>query len=970
MKNKKWLKKNLLSICMATSLFSSSVMLYAETTQDAKAETVTSENAESSEEAESIAQTTVEIHNVEEFLEFVDNCSYDRYSTGITFSLQEDLDLSGISYEGIPYFDGIFEGNGHTISSVTLSAKGSEYGFFRYIGENATVSDLNIAGAIQPEGTQEDIGGLAGVNYGTISNCSFTGKVSGQSAVGGLVGCNEETGIIVDSTSEAEILATNYTGGIAGKNKGTISGCTNNGSINTEELETTLDMGGVDLGTLNLTQNLVNRNDMGGIAGTSTGVISNCKNTGTIGFNHTGYNVGGIAGSQSGVILSCENEGEVYGRKDIGGIVGQSEPYIESEYLEDKLDETRSDITRLNNTLSGISTTLSNTSSEVKNSAEILNQQYTESMNSLSSSLDELTATAEQESPQAQEYVDNINNAMDRIEEIQSEEGTLSEEQVDEIQDQLSIINDNLGNVQSSYSGTEESAEDLVNNVSDQLKSGNENQSIVDIANSIDSGIQSITNSLNSAISQAESIVDSVQEDIESVTGGEDYIEDISSVETSEDVDGVISGCVNRGKITGDLNVGGIAGCMNMEYDADPEYDLDFTESTNITIRSTVNNVLIHCVNYGAINTKKNCAGGIAGLQELGFIYDCEGYGRVQSESGNYLGGIAGESEATIRGCYSFCNLEGNDYLGGICGSGQTMVENISICKIESEGERLGSIAGDVGEEGTISDNYYFSINGESDGAEICGIDGISYAGRAEARSYEEIVEMEGIPEGFSRVVITFESEDEVIDEISIAYGGSLTPEDFPEIEEKEGYYVSWDEGTSLEEIKENKTLTAEYVLWTQSVASNEKSEDKKSLFLITGEFYEDTTVTLEEADTDFSLEKDAQVEYAYTWSLCAEEEKEYEQLKGHFYIPTEAERTQVWIEKDGTWKEAKTTVDGSYLVADLEEGTAFAVVTLPETTNAGLYVLVAAGIVIIIVVAIFMKRKKRKRAKKEKGKE
>lgn len=719
------------------------------------------------------------------------------------------------------------------------------------------------------------------------------------------------------------------------------------------------------MGTLNLTQNLVNRNDMGGIAGTSTGVISNCKNTGTIGFNHTGYNVGGIAGSQSGVIFSCENAGEVYGRKDIGGIVGQAEPYIESEYLEDRLDETRSDITRLNHTLSGISTTLSNTSSEIKKSTEILNQQYTESMNSLSASLDDLTATAEQENPQAQEYVDNINNAMDQIEAIQSEEGALSEEQIDEIQDQLSIINDNLGNVENSYSGTEESAEDLVNNISEQLKSGNENQNIVDIANSIDNGMKSITNSLNSAISQVENIADSIQEDIQSITDGESYIEDISSVETSEDVDGVISGCINRGRITGDLNVGGIAGCMNIEYDADPEYDLDFTNSTNITIRSTVNDVMIHCINYGAINTKKNCAGGIAGLQELGFIYDCEEYGRIQSGTGNYLGGIVGKSEATVRGSYSFCNLEGNDYLGGICGSGQTIVESISICKIESEGERLGSIAGEDGEEGTITDNYYFSESQGKEEGSYTGIDGISYAGRAEARSYEEILEMEGIPEGFSQVVITFESEDEVVDELSIAYGGSLAKEDFPELEEREGYYVRWDEEDSLEEIKENKTLTAEYVPWTQSIASKEKSEDGKALFLLIGEFYEDTVVTLEEIEADFSLEKDAQVEYAYTWSLTSEQEKELEQLEGHFYIPAEPENTQVWFKQDGTWKEAKTTVDGSYLVAELEEGTAFAVVTMPENANNMRYVIVAAGVVLMIIIVVFLRCKKAKRIKK-----
>ena len=69
--------------------------------------------------------------------------------------------------------------------------------------------------------------------------------------------------------------------------------------------------------------------DTGGIAGYSDGVIIGCSNYGRVGYEHTGYNIGGIAGRQSGVVTSCTNIGTVYGRKDVGGIVGQMEPYIE-----------------------------------------------------------------------------------------------------------------------------------------------------------------------------------------------------------------------------------------------------------------------------------------------------------------------------------------------------------------------------------------------------------------------------------------------------------------------------------------------------------------------------------------------------------------------------------------------------------------------------------------------------------------
>ena len=69
--------------------------------------------------------------------------------------------------------------------------------------------------------------------------------------------------------------------------------------------------------------------DTGGIAGHSDGTIIRCSNYGRVGYEHTGYNIGGIVGRQCGVVSACTNNGTVYGRKDVGGIVGQMEPYIE-----------------------------------------------------------------------------------------------------------------------------------------------------------------------------------------------------------------------------------------------------------------------------------------------------------------------------------------------------------------------------------------------------------------------------------------------------------------------------------------------------------------------------------------------------------------------------------------------------------------------------------------------------------------
>jgi hypothetical protein len=160
--------------------------------------------------------------------------------------------------------------------------------------------------------------------------------------------------------------------------------------------------------------------------------------------------------------------------------------------------------------------------------------------------------------------------------------------------------------------------------------------------------IQSVTNDVQKISKQIKSIQNTVGDTLSVVTGDEEYMEDISSAASAKDTDGVVSGSVNRGIVNGDLNVGGIVGTMNIEYDLDPEFDPDLTDSTDITLRSTVNNVVIRCSNYGEVTSKKNSVGGITGLEELGLVYGSESYGSVKSDTGDYAGGIAGNSVSAI----------------------------------------------------------------------------------------------------------------------------------------------------------------------------------------------------------------------------------------------------------------------------------------------------------------------------------
>lgn len=833
----------------------------------------------------------IEISRVNELIEFANKCKYDSYSKDKIVKLTADIDVSGSDFKGISYFAGTFDGGSHIISGFNVDYKGSDFGFFRYIAESGFITNLNISGSINVTGSQKNIGGIAGVNKGVINESSFSGKVNASTATGAIAGYNHENAKIVSCTSDADILATNQTGGIAGVNDGLISSCISKSRVNTQELDTTLDIGGVDVGTLNLTQNVIDRNDMGGIAGESTGIISDCVNYGKIGFAHTGYNVGGIAGKQSGKVITCSNEGEIYGRKDVGGIVGQAEPDIESEYLNDRVDDVQSSIDIINSTLNNMSSSMNNASSDVKS--------YTE-------------------------------NIIDQYKEL-----------LDKLQDKLNGNNDN-----------DEKIEDFVDDISKDIENSTVADDIHGVADTVDSEIRTIADSIERISAQIKNIGNTVTETMDVVTSDDDYIEDISSADSAQNSDGVIAKSVNRGAVHGDINAGGIAGTMNVEYDVDPEYDLDITETTNVRLRSTVSDVVIYCINYGEVNSKKDCAGGIVGLQELGLVYGSEGYGTVKSETGNYAGGIAGNSASAITDSYSLCNVESEDYTGGICGKGYTMQNCISIPAILGDGEAKGSLAGIIESDGEVSTNIFVNdIYG--------GIDDINYSGKADSASYEAVMAMENIPDGFHRVTLVFKADGNVIDTKNIAYNANLGVSELPSIPDKDGYYAQWPENIVSKPILQNTVVEAEYHVWIESVAGDIASQNDKPLFIAEGKFYDDNKITLSKCDTD-NLSGD--IEYSYAWKMRGTDVKDKGTKTCHFYIKNTSVSSEVWYRDnaDSGWVKADAKEHGSYMTAEIPYEADFAVIH-KESSNMIYYICGgAAACIIVLAVIIIKKRKKR----------
>ena len=366
--------------------------------------------AEGTEAAQS---DTIYINSTADLLSLAQNCAVDSWSKGKTVILQEDLSLEGIEWEPIPSFSGTFQGNNHEIRDLELEKSYSPAGMFAIVEEGAVISSLSVQGWVAPGGEKGTVGGIAGVNKGTLTNCQFSGAVDGGTEVGGITGLNDETGVLDRCTSRSIITGKSSTGGIAGRNAGAITSCTNVGAVNASYQDTTLNLDGLSADVLSYIEQKIDSSaeplstnaptDTGGIAGRSSGMILSSNNTGTVGYEHLGYNVGGIVGRNDGFVSGCINQGEIYGRKDVGGIVGQAEPYSELDLSQSTLEKLRTELDKLHDVVDG-------SADEMDNSSAIINND----LNALQAQMNTAIDAARQLQEQGSDYFDTVADEIDR----------------------------------------------------------------------------------------------------------------------------------------------------------------------------------------------------------------------------------------------------------------------------------------------------------------------------------------------------------------------------------------------------------------------------------------------------------------------------------------------------------------------------------------------------------------------------
>ena len=204
--------------------------------------------AEGESSADTTEKETYHIGTMDELLQLADYCRLDSWSENRTVMLDADLELTGSGFSGIPSFSGVFLGQGHVISGLSLVNDGSVVGFFRYVQKGANVRDLVVRVRAMPTGSRTTVGGIAGSNAGTLHNCRFEGVSSGASIVGGIVGTNLASGVIESCTTTGSVYGAHFIGGIAGENHGIIANSTNTANVNTTVEQNDIDLSELTLG--------------------------------------------------------------------------------------------------------------------------------------------------------------------------------------------------------------------------------------------------------------------------------------------------------------------------------------------------------------------------------------------------------------------------------------------------------------------------------------------------------------------------------------------------------------------------------------------------------------------------------------------------------------------------------------------------------------------------------------------------
>ena len=429
--------------------------------------------------------------------------------------------------------------------------------------------------------------------------------------------------------------------------------------------------------------------------------------------------------------------------------------------------------------------------------------------------------------------------------------------------------------------------------------------------------------------------------------------EDTSQEDAESSTEATIADCTNRGTVQGDLNVSGIAGTMAIEYDFDLEGDVTGIDNARLNSTFLTRCVLRNNVNEGNVTAQKSYAGGIAGLQEMGTVLCCENYGRISSTAGNYVGGIAGKSLSHITNGYAKCTVSGETYAAGIAGFGSSMENCCAMVRVQDASSFYGAIAGDVDHSGIVANNRFVS-------EEIAGIDRISYSGKAEPVSYEELLTVPGLPARFQMMSVVFYADEEEVKRLQCPYKSDVSAKLYPDIPARYGFYADWDI-REIPGILYDEDVTAEYVRYLTTLASAQTRENGQSILLADGMFKQEAELVI--ADAGNAAEKTTPEDVTECWHITIPEDGN-EQHQIRYQAPqSETEGVSVYRKQnDGTWLQMDTELMGIYHLFTVEGTEAEIAVCIQDRRLQAYLVYGIPAVLAATAMIVFFVGKKRKR--------
>jgi len=591
---------------------------------------------------------------------------------------------SGAGFTPIDPFAGIFDGLGHAIGNLSIDTPSNinvglfgtvtSSGIVRNVGLNGgTVTGLAQIGSLvgvnsgQVESTYSSVmvtaghlvgtgisyaGGLVGFNYaGAIVNSNATGNVQATgSEVGGLVGVTHPSTTVSNSYATGTVSGTDFSGGLVGKNGGSITNSYATGSV-TGALFT------------------------GGLAGTSYGGnVANSYATGSV--QGSSY-VGGLIGGAAGTVTNSYATGSVQGSTYVGGLIGFNWSELSNSYASGSVSGTIKGIGGLAGGNYGLISS-SHATGNVTGSTNVgglvglnyggtITQSYATGIVSGGSNVGGLVGGNES-------YGSNAGPVVPTITQSYAMTGTVTG-----TYNVGGLVGANYGSITSSYATT--GAISGTNNVGGLV---GYNDSAGTIATSYASANVTGGNVAAGGLVGANYGAVSASHATGAVSGGS-YVGGLVGENGGQGAGGPITNSYATGNVTGANEIGGLVG---------------YNANGTVTNSYALGNVVGTGQKVGGLVGESTTQATISGTFATGSV--------TVTGGGNFAGGLVGWNYGTISNSYATGSVSGADYVGGLVGLHAGTISNTyALGDVNGTGPRVGGLLG--ANYGLVTNSFYSS---------------------------------------------------------------------------------------------------------------------------------------------------------------------------------------------------------------------------------------------------------------------